>query len=214
MDMAQGRKWTEEDLLKLKILYPNMNNAELARTLGRTKRAIQHKAIEFSLIKTSRFFTECSVKGLISQGNRPWHKEELEQLKSLYPSFPTREAATRLNRSEQAIMHKAHALKLRKKFRVGMYGNNYKHLGKGKEEEAISHLQSKGWKLLSKGGYQTPEDAIMERNGAVYAINIKFGKKFTESKENLERLFSIGHKVGIVYFTDQNQYYFMEIETL
>lgn len=212
--MVLGRPWSVSDLKRLKQLYPNTTNAKIARILTRTERAIQHKALDLNLLKTSQFFRAQAIKSVAKQGYRLWSKQDLKQLRELYPIFPTREVAKRHGRTKKAVIHRAKILKIKKRSRPGMFGNNYKYLGETKEDKAIAILKSKGWELLMRGGYQTAYDAIMKRDGDVFAINIKFGKKFTESKKNLQRLFSSKHKPAIFYFTKEDRCYFMEVEAL
>ncbi|MBW2674343.1 MAG: hypothetical protein JRD89_13195 [Deltaproteobacteria bacterium] len=83
------------------------------------------------------------------------------------------------------------------------------------EEEGIAWLQSKGFKVLVRGGVLTPFDVIVAKNDKQYIVNIKattrhagvFGVHF----RNLERLMkSYPQYIPCILFVCDNEYYLFQ----
>ena len=98
-----GRKWTADETILLKELYPVRPTAEVAKALGRTIPAVKQRAYMLGL-KTK---TWC---------DKLWTAEELELLRELYPNCKsTREVAEKIGRPWGSVRQIASNLGLTKR---------------------------------------------------------------------------------------------------
>jgi hypothetical protein len=91
------KKWTTEQINKLRELYPDYSNSEIAMLLGFTTAAVKCKARKIGVMK--RQF---------------WSENELEYLKKHYPSHQSKNIADHLNRTVCSVNATAKILGLKK----------------------------------------------------------------------------------------------------
>lgn len=68
-----ARIWTDKQDERLRNLYPETSNAEIARAMGRTKPSINNRAIKLGLKKTDGYM-EHEKPGQFGKGGEPWNK--------------------------------------------------------------------------------------------------------------------------------------------
>lgn len=68
------RVWTSAKKEKLKAIYPNMTNEEIAKELGSTASAVDGMAFKLKLRKSKEFMFEHSSKGFYTKGHIPMNK--------------------------------------------------------------------------------------------------------------------------------------------
>lgn len=95
-----NKKWTQEQVQFLYDNYMDMEQQEIAKTLGRTLRSIQKKMSYIGLKKFER--------------NDNWSKEEVKYITDTYEKTPLLRIAKHLNRSYGAVRAKGNELKLKR----------------------------------------------------------------------------------------------------
>lgn len=101
--------WTETEIRKLREMYINSSNSEIAASLKRSKQAIQTKIKKLGLIR------ELKERGLArktKKGNNKWSDKELDILKRLYDKESKEYIAEKLERTPKAVAVKAGRLGL------------------------------------------------------------------------------------------------------
>jgi len=94
-------RWTENDLVVLRRLYPRCSQREMAILLGRPRTAIASKA---KMLRIRR----------IRPNYRPWTTAQTSLLRRLYPHRPTAEVTGQVGHSFAATYGRAHKLGLAK----------------------------------------------------------------------------------------------------
>jgi hypothetical protein len=79
-----AKTWTDKEDQKLKEIYPHLLNAEVAKSLGRSIKAVENRAFLFKLKKTKDFmsqvaksnprFMEGGKKSRFQKGHKTWTK--------------------------------------------------------------------------------------------------------------------------------------------
>jgi DNA-binding CsgD family transcriptional regulator len=101
-----NNKWTAEDIARLRELYPDHNNKEIAQMLGFTAFAVDSKAHNMGLYK--------SREHLKKIGRGVWTAEQDAQLRELYPDHTNEEIAQMLGFSVITVKNKAFIMGLHK----------------------------------------------------------------------------------------------------
>ncbi len=112
----KGKKivfWTKNEVEKLRELYPNHSNREIAKKLNKTKPSVDKKGAQLGLKKTKAYRTKVS-KDNNKNKDYVWSDDELKTLFSLYKTKTYKEIGKILNRSQSSIAHKAKQLNLSK----------------------------------------------------------------------------------------------------
>jgi hypothetical protein len=105
-------RWTRVEIAEFKRTYGTRTDEDLARVFGRPVELIQELATRLAMAKDKAFLRK--LQGTAATRMPRWSEEELEQLKSMYPTVSNLEIATKLNRSVKSVVSKAHNLRLKK----------------------------------------------------------------------------------------------------
>lgn len=119
------KRWTDADLAFMQENSQNMSWAEIGAALGRTKPAVQTKALEVGLRKTKEFITKRSMITQFKPGHvaaprsriyaNAWKPEDIKYLVDNYEHMTCNEIAVHLNRTPGAVKTTANkVLKLKK----------------------------------------------------------------------------------------------------
>jgi len=104
------KPWSKKDIEKLKRLYPNLPTDEVAKILGRTVKAVKHKAYALGIKKQRDYFVRNGKK----INRKRWTDEEIKILRELYPKESAKSIAKKLGRPVNSIWIKAERLGLTK----------------------------------------------------------------------------------------------------
>lgn len=104
--------WTRVEIAEFKRTYGTRTDEDLARVFGRPVELIQELAGRLAMAKDKAFLRK--LQGTASTRMPRWSEEELELLKTMYPTVSNLEIATKLNRSVKSVVSKAHNLRLKK----------------------------------------------------------------------------------------------------
>lgn len=118
-------RWTDADISFMRANSTTMSWAEIGATLGRTKNAVQTKALEIGLRKTKEFITKRSMISQFKTGHVPvrrsrlyanaWKPEDIQYLVDNYEHKTCNEIAAHLKRTPGAVKTTANkVLKLKK----------------------------------------------------------------------------------------------------
>lgn len=105
-------EWTRDEVMQFKKIYGTRTDEDLTRIFGRPQAEIERLAKEYALAKDKAFLRR--LKGDVATKMPRWTKEELEQLRELYPTRPNLDVAKALGRSVKSVVSKAHNLGLKK----------------------------------------------------------------------------------------------------
>jgi hypothetical protein len=209
-----GKRWTEAENLKLKELYPNNFDRDIAVILGRSVRAIKYRARELGLKKMSLFFSQATLRSLKKQGKKPWTDNDEDILRKLYPVESVEKVAKVLGRSIHAIKGRACVLGLKQERPFAKLGNRYLAKGIAEQEKVLAQLKAEGWTVIEPENSLESYDAIIKKDGKdgrQYIINVKCGKKFTVEQKSLERMMKFPYTPAVLYVTRDGERYFMEV---
>lgn len=92
-------RWSDEEIQRLRQLYPRLGLTGLARELGRSKHGVKQKARALGLKKLAP--------------GRAWTKAEVALVPHLFPSLGAEETAQALDRTRTSVMAMAYSLGLR-----------------------------------------------------------------------------------------------------
>ena len=110
--IKNNKKWSEEDISKLKELFPNNSNEYVAKELHITKSAVTNKAHKLGLYKSEKYerIKEKTV----------WTDEKVKGLIELYPTMRNEDIAKELkiDAGSEAVKH--HAIRLGLKKNIGV----------------------------------------------------------------------------------------------
>jgi DNA-binding CsgD family transcriptional regulator len=95
-----------DDVRTLRRLYGSRTNAEIAKILGKSRRAVQQRATNLALAKDKRHFPGGAMPR--------WSDDELRLLRKLYPTKSNTEIAKRLGRSVKSVSSKGCSMGLKK----------------------------------------------------------------------------------------------------
>lgn len=90
-------------------------------------------------------------------------------------------------------------------------------LGRKSEEHMRTILVNAGYKILDIGTSYSAYDVLAEKNGKIFAINVKSGKNvYHVSRRNLERLIELTEKnwIPVLLFTIGDIYLFFPLEKI
>ncbi len=104
-----GLTWTIPEEEALTALHPTYSNQDLAARLGRSHWAVVNRSRSLQLTRD-----QGDRHGRRRDGGRTWSSDEIELLRTLYPSLPCEDVAERLGRSLDGVKMKARRLKLRR----------------------------------------------------------------------------------------------------
>ncbi len=102
--------WSGRETARLKALYPGRSNDDLEVCLSRSAEEIECKALELCLRKDKG----AMLSGPGNTRMPRWTREEIEQLRQLYPTKQNLEIAREIGRSVTSVANKAHQLGLKK----------------------------------------------------------------------------------------------------
>lgn len=102
-----------DEVVAFKRLYGTRTDEDLALIFGRTVQSITGTATELCLSKDKAFLKRHADKPKPVRMPR-WTKEELGQLRELYPEVSNLDIAKKLGRSVKSVVSKAHNLGLKK----------------------------------------------------------------------------------------------------
>ncbi|MCH2111478.1 MAG: hypothetical protein MK213_01365 [Planctomycetes bacterium] len=136
-NQAHSGPWTSDDIMVLKRLYGTRSNSDLMLILGRPEADLIEKATELCLAKDKGFRRRTIRRGATRMPR--WQPEEIEVLKTIYPSQSNLEIAREIGRSVKSIVSKAHDLGLKKSDdRLRDMGRQNVSLRYGRDNEASS----------------------------------------------------------------------------
>lgn len=92
-------RWSEAEEAFLRENFGKLTYGEIAEKLGRTKRAVCHKAFKL---------------GFSADAYAPWKQEEVDFLRENFSSMSSLDLAVRLKKTVHAVRRKAHKLGLRR----------------------------------------------------------------------------------------------------
>jgi len=206
-----GRRWTKEEEEKLRELYPYKTNKEIALELKRSERAIRRKAEELGLRKDPSFFKEvCNRR----KDRKPWTDKEIEILRKLYPIKATEDISRILNRSVYAIKRMAQKLGLKKERPFAKLGNAYQLKGLIEQRKVVEQLKKEGWKVVEPENAFDFYDAIIQRNGKSYIVDIKWGKKYTIKSRTLQQMMKTPYSPAILCVTPDGERFLLEVRKI
>ncbi len=104
--------WTRVEIAEFKRCYGTRTDEDLARVFGRPVELIRELATRLAMAKDKAFLRK--LQGSAATRMPRWSEEELEQLKTMYPTASNLDIATKLNRSVKSVVSKAHNLRLKK----------------------------------------------------------------------------------------------------
>jgi hypothetical protein len=153
--MNSGNNWNNEDTEKLKLLYPNNKNYDIAIILSKPEKCILYKANKLKLYKSDEY-------KLLINGEKIYDSEEDKKLMELYPYTRNQDLAIIFNVKESNITSKAQRMgfKKTKEHRSKMIGKRNKMIGRDLSFEFVRDIakqySSRGEFQLGDGGaYQT-----------------------------------------------------------
>lgn len=107
--------WDEDEIAKLKELYPVTLNSDLAKILGKSLSSIEKKGHQLGLSKSKEFRSQINKKNADSSPRcKSWTNEEEEFLVENYKKKSGKDIAKKLGRSYASIIYKAQKLGLKK----------------------------------------------------------------------------------------------------
>jgi hypothetical protein len=203
-----GKIWTQEDDETLKKLYALKTNEEIASALRRSLRAIERRARELGLRKDPDFFRYVVSR---KKDRKPWMETELATLAKLYPVIDPEKIARILGRTKQAVCKKAWGLGLHQERAFAKFANNFQAKGIAEQKRILAHLSAQGWEVVEPENFRESYDAIIRKDDKTFVVNVKFGKKFTVTKESLERMCRFPYEPAILYVTPEGRSYFLKL---
>jgi endogenous inhibitor of DNA gyrase (YacG/DUF329 family) len=216
----EGRvRWSEEEIEKLKELYSNTSTTEVARFLGRTVRSVYRMASLLKLKKSKEYLSKLAKplgeKMAKAKGYRLWTEEEIEKLRRFY-STSTKEQLLAMfpDRPYYSITSKARSLGLRKEIEYRLGNRNWERGVLVGESLAEDFFSSNGWNIVKKGGPGDAYDFVVERDGNVFVVNVKYGRHISEREDNLKRLFIESGMPALLFITPEKEVFLLPIKKL
>ncbi|MCP8309659.1 MAG: hypothetical protein H3Z54_13370 [archaeon] len=116
------RKWTKEDIAKLRELYPRTSAKELSKILAREVLSIHTKASRLRIGKDFNGFIkplleENREKSHRMRGHKVWTEDEIEMLEKIYSTTPREKIVNIFKCNWDTIMLKASRLGLKREWR-------------------------------------------------------------------------------------------------
>ena len=105
-------QWTLERDAKLRALYPDTPNADIAERLGTTAKSVTHRASALGLYKTRAY--KQALAQHYSRARSPWTPETEELMTLLYPHAMPGEMEALLGLERMPVLSKASAMGLKK----------------------------------------------------------------------------------------------------
>lgn len=115
--------WTESDLKYLIDNYSKLSNQEIGHNIGKSKKAVDMKAIKLSLKKDSSYLSSLNrLKMIDRHGDSIWTKEDLDFITLNIDKMSNPELSKKLNKTVNSIVSKINQLKLK---RSPVYSKEY-----------------------------------------------------------------------------------------
>jgi len=213
--VKRWKLWGKDEIEQLRKLYPTHSAIELSKIFGRTPAVIRHKARSLGLGKTKEFLRQLGVKASYARKKlRRWSLEDESKLKELWLKMSLKQLSKVLGRSKQAIWQKAQRLGLSSRGKARISGSSIVRKGALGERIAEGMFNELGYQVVKRGSSMTEFDFLVDKDGELYALNVKYGKWAALSSRNLRRLVGKHEKSAILYITHNKECFFLPIQKL